>query len=125
MIVGYGIDIMSTSRIKKAIDRFGRRFIERIYTKNEIALISRRKNKYEVYSAYWAVKEATMKALGTGNRMGVYFRDIEILHEPSGKPYLKLYGWSKRHAERLGVKNTVISMSHLKDIVVGSVIFEG
>ncbi len=125
MIVGYGIDIMSTSRIKGAVERFGDKFLRRIYTDNEIKLITRRKNKYEVLTAYWAVKEATMKALGTGNRMGVYFKDIEILHERSGKPYLKLYGWSKRHADRLGVKNIVVSMSHLEDIVVGTVIFEG
>ncbi|MCD6399386.1 holo-ACP synthase [candidate division WOR-3 bacterium] len=124
MIVGFGIDIMSTERIKKAIDRFGDRFIKRIYTSREIELVSRRKNQYEVYAAYWAVKEATMKALGTGNRMGVYFKDIEILHEKSGKPYLKLYNWSKKHAVKLGVKNVVVSMSHLEDIVVGSVIFE-
>ena len=124
MIVGYGIDIMSTIRIKNAIERFGERFLKRVYTDNEIQLVSRRKNKYEVYTAYWAVKEATMKALGTGNRMGVYFKDIEILHEKSGKPYLKLYNWSKKHADKLGVKNVAVSMSHLKDIVVGSVIFE-
>jgi len=65
-----------------------------------------------------------MKALGTGNRMGVYFKDIEVLHEKSGRPYIKLYGWSKHHLERLGVTNIAVSMSHLKDIVVGTVIFE-
>ena len=124
MIVGFGIDIMSTARIKKAIEHFGERFLKRIYTDREIKLVSTRKNKYEVYTAYWAIKEATMKALGTGNRMGVYFKDIEIMHEKSGKPYLKLYNWSKKHADRLGVKNVAISMSHLEDIVVGSVVFE-
>ena len=124
MIVGYGIDIMSTARIKRAIVRYGDHFVQKVYTDREQQLIATRKNTYEVYAAYWAVKEATMKALGTGNRMGVYFKDIEVLHEKSGKPYIKLYNWSKRHMEQLGVTNIVVSMSHLKDIVVGTVIFE-
>jgi len=125
MIVGYGIDIMSTKRIEKAIRRFGDQFISRIYTEYERARIEKRK-KYapQLYTAYWAAKEATMKALGTGNRRGVRFIDIEIRHKSSGKPYIQLYGVSRQRAETMKVDIINVSMSHLDDIATASVIFE-
>lgn len=125
MIVGYGIDIMKTSRIKRAIERFGTRFIIRIYTKGEIEFCKKRKSHpFQVYASFWAVKEAAMKALGTGHRRGVRFRDIEVCHHPSGKPYLRLYGKSEKICKNLGTKNIEVSMSHLDNLVIGAVIFE-
>jgi len=125
MIVGYGIDIMSTARIEQAITRFGDQFLKRIYTKYERERIQgRRKNVHQLYTAYWATKEAVMKALGTGNRQGVRFRDIEVRHEKSGKPYIKLYGVSKEYARKLRVDTIVVSMSHLDASSIASVIFE-
>lgn len=127
MIIGYGIDIMKPSRIQGAIKSYGQDFIERIYTPTEIDSAKRKRYQskvVELLTAYWSAKEATMKALGTGNRHGVRFKDIEVCHENSGKPYVKLYGKSKEISESLGVKNVVLSMSHLDDIVVASVIFE-
>ncbi len=125
MIVGHGIDVMSTKRIEKAIRRFGKQFISRIYTEYERAGIEKRKRYApQLYTAYWAAKEATMKALGTGNRRGVRFIDIEIRHEPSGKPYVRLYGISKKRAEMMNVDTITVSMSHLEDIATASVIFE-
>jgi len=125
MIIGHGIDIMSTSKIEKAITQFGNKFLDRIYTSSEKEFINKtRKGNTQIYASYWAVKEACMKALGTGNRNGVRFKDIEVHHESSGKPYLKLFGKSKEHAEDMGVDNISISMSHLKDIVAATVIFE-
>lgn len=125
MIVGYGIDIMSTARIKRTIARFARRFLERVYTDHERVVAEKRnKGAYQLYTSFWAVKEATMKALGTGNRRGVRFIDIEVRHERSGKPFIELNGIAKEFSEKIGVDNIVVTMSHLEDIVVASVIFE-
>ncbi len=125
MIVGHGIDIMSTKRIRDTIESFGGRFLSRIYTAGERESTDiRRTVCFQTYTAYWAVKEAAMKALGTGNRMGVRFIDIEVCHERTGRPYLKLYGKAGEFLHRLGVRNIQVSMSHLKDIVVASVILE-
>jgi holo-[acyl-carrier protein] synthase len=125
MIIGYGIDIMSTARIGATIQRFGRRFIRRIYTEGE-AEFSRGRNRgaLQLFTSYWAVKEATMKALGTGARRGVRFSDIEVGHQRSGKPFIRLYGAARERAEKLGVDNIAVSMSHLEDLVVAAVIFE-
>jgi holo-[acyl-carrier protein] synthase len=125
MIVGHGIDIMSTARIERAISLYGDRFLRRIYTEHERERLARfRKHAVQICTALWATKEAAMKALGTGNRMGVRFRDIEIRHEPTGKPYIVLYGVSREVAERLHVDNIEVSMSHLDDNAIASVIFE-
>jgi len=125
MIVGYGIDIMRTARIRKAIERHGEVFLRRIYTDAERGFAEQRqKGAMQIYTAFWAAKEAAMKALGTGNRRGVYFKDIEIGHEWTGKPFIKLHGRSKELAGKLGADNIIISMSHLRDVVVASVIFE-
>ena len=125
MVVGHGIDIMSTKRIRKTVESFGGHFLRRIYTAQERGFIGRRPVvSQQMYTSYWAVKEAAMKALGTGNRMGVRFKDIEVYHERSGKPYIRLYGKALEFLQRLEVKNIQVSMSHLEDIVVASVIFE-
>jgi holo-[acyl-carrier protein] synthase len=125
MIIGYGIDIMSTARIRATIERFGMRFIKRIYTDDEAEFSEgRNRGALQLFCSYWAVKEAAMKALGTGARRGVRFRDIEVDHERSGKPFIRLYGAAREHAEKLGVDNIAVSMSHLEDLVVAAVIFE-
>jgi len=125
MIIGHGVDIMSTKRIEKAIQRFGDQFVSRIFTPYERADIEKRE-KYapQLFTAYWAAKEATMKALGTGNRQGVRFIDIEVRHESSGKPYIQLYGVSKQRVETMNVNTINVSMSHLDEIATASVIFE-
>jgi holo-[acyl-carrier protein] synthase len=125
MIVGFGIDIMSTARIRKVIERHGSSFLGRVYTDLEREYADRKLvGSDQVYAAFWSVKEAVMKALGTGNRQGVFFRDIEVRHERSGKPHVRLSGASKEHAERLGADNVVVSMSHLEDLVVAAAVLE-
>ncbi len=125
MIVGHGIDIMSTRRIGKAIDRFGERFLNRVYTEGERNRAGGRGMlSVQTFTAYWAAKEAAMKALGTGNRKGVRFIDIEVDHEDSGKPVLFLSGEARRFSELLGADTVVVSMSHLDDLAVASVILE-
>ena len=92
MIIGIGQDICDANRIAKTIDRFGERFKNRIYTKNEIKKCEKRLKSEDSYARRFAAKEALSKALGTGFRKGVFYKDIEIVNLPSGKPTIKLYG---------------------------------
>src|ERR1039457_2257346 len=78
MIVGTGVDLAEVPRIRAAIERHGRRFIERIYTPAEIAYVERKANRYERFAARFAAKEAGMKAIGTGWRRGVRWQDTDL-----------------------------------------------
>src|SRR5499427_4123393 len=105
MIVGLGVDITEVERVRGAIERQGERLLKRVYTEKERAYCEKFKNKYERYAGRFAVKEATMKALGTGWSRGVRWVDIEVVRIPFGRPTLELKGEASRIAERLGVKN--------------------
>jgi len=89
-----------------------RRFIDRIYTEKEIAYVERKANKYERYAARFAAKEAGMKAVGTGWKRGVRWRDFEVTNLPSGRPTLQLHGEAAKFAENLGVRNIALSITH-------------
>src|SRR5579864_6625922 len=112
MIVGTGVDLCEVDRIKEALSRHGRRMMERLFTDREIAYAERKANKYERYAARFAAKEAGMKALGTGWRGGLGWRDLEVANLPSGRPTLRLHGKAKELADRMGVKNISLSMTH-------------
>ena len=86
MIVGSGIDIEEVSRIRGAIERHGRRFVERIFTPREVAYAEQAANRYERYTARFAAKEAAMKALGTGWDHGVRWVDVEVVSQPKSRP---------------------------------------
>ena len=103
MIVGTGVDIAETLRVEEVLNRHGERFSERLFTPEEIAYCERFKNKAERYAARFAAKEAAFKALGTGWREGVRWRDVEVTHRPSGKPELVLRGRAEELARELGV----------------------
>ena len=92
MIVGTGVDLAEVPRIQASIERFGEKFIHRIYTPREIAYVERKANKFERYAARFAAKEAGMKAIGTGWRRGVTWQDFEVANLPTGKPTLLLHG---------------------------------
>lgn len=124
MIVGTGIDIAEVPRIRAAMERFGQRFIERIYTPGEIAYVERKANRFERYAARFAAKEAGMKALGTGLRGGVRWRDFEVANLPSGRPTLRLHGRAREIADRLGVGNISLSLTHTSETGMAFVIFE-
>ena len=106
MIIGIGSDITDVRRIAKAIERHGERFIDRIFTPAERARAERRRNRVETYAKRFAAKEACAKALGTGFRAGVFWRDMGVVNLPSGRPTMELTGGAKRrlrrdHARRL------------------------
>lgn len=124
MIVGTGVDIAEVDRIERAIQRFGRRFLERIYTPREIAYAERKASRYERYAARFAAKEAGMKAIGTGWRRGVRWKDFEVANLPSGKPTLKFHGVAAKFADELGVKNVALSITHTKEDALAHVILE-
>ena len=87
MIIGHGIDLIDIRRIDRTIDRFGERFIKRIFTKNERIRSDKKQKRIESYAKRFAAKEACSKALGTGFRLGVYWKNIEVVNEKSGKPH--------------------------------------
>jgi holo-[acyl-carrier protein] synthase len=124
MIVGTGVDLAEVPRIRASIERFGARFIERIYTPAEIAYVERKANRYERYAARFAAKEAGMKAIGTGWRHGVRWQDFEVANLPSGKPTLRLHGVAGRVADKLGVRNVSLSLTHTAELGMAHVILE-
>jgi len=124
LIVGLGLDIAEIDRIEAAIARHGAPFIERLFTPGEIAYCERHKNRYERYAARFAVKEATMKALGTGWSRGVRWRDIEVTREPGGKPGLSLAGAARQIADSLGAKHFAVTITHSGNFALAQVIFE-
>jgi len=124
MIVGTGVDILETPRIKESLERYAERFCRRIYTPGEIAYCERFKNKAERYAARFAAKEAAFKALGTGWGKGVRWLDVEVKNRPNGKPELVLAGRAEQVARELGVTRMAVSISHADSYVVAQVIFE-
>jgi len=125
LIVGLGLDIAEIDRIEAAIMRHGAAFLNRLFTPGEQAYCEKFKNRYERYAARFAAKEAAMKALGTGWRHGVRWRDIEVTREPSGKPTLKLAGVAREFADRMGVRNISLTITHSGNLALAQVIFEG
>lgn len=124
MIVGTGVDLAEVDRIRAAIERYGRRFIERVYTPAEIAYVERRANRFERYAGRFAAKEAGMKAIGTGWKRGVRWQDFEVANLPSGRPTLKLHGEAARIANGLGVKLISLSITHTAELGMAHVILE-
>jgi holo-[acyl-carrier protein] synthase len=101
MIIGIGSDITDVRRIAKVLDRHGERFIGRIFTPIERAKAEKRRNRVETYAKRFAAKEACAKALGTGLRAGVWWRDMGVVNLPSGRPTLELTGGAKRRLDAI------------------------
>ena len=95
MILGIGNDLASIDRIGRTIDRFGARFLDRVYTEIEQATAERRAERIATYAKRWAAKEACSKALGTGLRMGIRWRDMGVVNRASGQPTMVLSGWAE------------------------------
>jgi len=124
VILGTGVDLAEVPRIRASIERYGEKFIRRIYTPAEIAYVERKANKYQRYAARFAAKEAGMKAIGTGWRRGVTWQDFEVANLPSGKPTLLLHGVAADFAGKLGVKNISLSITHTAELGMAHVILE-
>ena len=115
-----GVDIIEISRIRKMVKRWGKRFLDRIYTDTELRICKGRPDKL---ASRFAGKEAVMKALGTGAR-GISWREIEIDSQPSGKPVVNLYGKAQEKARSLGLEELAISLSDSREYSVAFVVGE-
>src|SRR5437667_346286 len=124
MIVGTGIDIAEVPRIAQSIERFGDRFIRRIFTEGEIRYCDSKANRVERYAARFAAKEAAMKALGTGWNHGVRWRDIEVARKPGSRPTISFHGKAAEFASKLGAVHIALSLSHTADQAIAQVILE-
>jgi holo-[acyl-carrier protein] synthase len=124
MIVGTGVDIAEVPRVAAAIKRFGDRFLRRIFTENEIRYCESKANRVERYAARFAAKEAALKAIGTGWRRGVAWRDVEVTREPGGRPTMTFHGKAAEFAGKLGMKRAHVSLSHTAEHAIAQVILE-
>ena len=106
-----GVDFIEIDRVASVLDRYGDRFLRRIFTPGEIAYC---RGRAPNLAARFAAKEAVMKSLGTGFR-GVGWRDVEVVRAPSGAPSPRLHGRARRRAQRLGVTEIAITLSHSRD----------
>ncbi len=124
-ILGIGTDIIECLRIARMIERHGELFVTRVYTDLEIAYCSSRKAATQHYAGRWAAKEAALKALGTGWRQGISWRDIEVRNDRNGAPTLSLHGGARDLYDELGVRRLHLSISHCRCHAVAHVVAEG
>jgi holo-[acyl-carrier protein] synthase len=124
-IVGVGVDIVECLRIAQMIERHGELFITRVYTDLEIEYCTTRKAATQHYAGRWAAKEAVLKALGTGWRRGIGWRDIEIRNDRSGAPTVLLRGGARDVMERAGIGSMHVTISHCRSYAVAYVVAEG
>lgn len=123
MIVGLGIDVVELDRIENALEKHGRRFLERILVPDELAALPKHPVPY--VAARFAAKEAAVKALGTGFSNGVTFRDVEVVVGELGKPELAFHGQAAKIADSMRVIKKFVSLSHGRDSAVAVVVLEG
>ena len=125
MIIGLGIDICQISRVARFLERYGDRFTRRCFTPREIAHAEHYKHNAEQFAARIAAKEAASKALGTGWRRGVHWKNFEVDSLPSGKPFLRVHGRAAELAAEMGAKTINVSLTHDAGVAAAVVIFEG
>ena len=124
MIVGTGIDIAEVPRIAASIERFGRRFLERVFTPDEVRYCESKANKAERYAGRFAAKEAAMKAIGTGWNRGVTWHDVEVTRVPGGRPTVAFHGKAAEFFRKLGAARAHLSITHTKELAMAQVILE-
>ena len=124
MIAGIGVDIVDVSRIAKMADRYGERFLRRVFTDAEAAYAAGSGNPAERLAGRFAVKEAVMKALGTGKSQGILWRDVETVRGNFGKPVVHLHGQAVRWMKRRGADAVHVSITHDGGKAVAFVIME-
>jgi holo-[acyl-carrier protein] synthase len=123
-IIGLGLDATEIERIAATIDRYGERFLRRIFTDGEVAYCTRRKTPAIHFAGRFAAKEAAMKALGTGHSRGVLFRDIEIVRH-GGPPQLQLHGGAARRFTSLGGHSSLLTITHSEALALAQVLILG
>jgi holo-[acyl-carrier protein] synthase len=124
MIVGIGTDLCSVARMQRMADRYGARFLDRVFTPEEQQRCRKKAGQAERLAARFAAKEATMKALGTGWACGVRFIDIQVANEFGGRPRVELVGTAAVWARNLGVDHIHVSLSHEREQAIAFVVME-
>jgi holo-[acyl-carrier protein] synthase len=119
MVEGLGIDLVEVGRIKKALNRWGERFLHRIYTPREIDYCNRKTFPEQSLAARFAAKEAVFKAMGTGLSGGVRWTQVEIVNDPKGKPEVRV---SPQLARLIGNRKILLSISHTKEFAIAQVV---
>ena len=120
-IIGSGIDATEIARIQDAIDRYGERFVQRVFTDEEVAYCRRRRDAASSFAARFAAKEAAMKALGTGHSRGVYWRGIEVFRH-GGPPQLRFHGGAAARFAALGATGSVLTLTHSRELAIAHVL---
>jgi len=121
MIAGTGVDIIEVERIKDALDSWGNRFLDRVFTKRELDYANTKKFSHENLAARFACKESVLKAFGD-TRSGIQLKHIEVLNDPKGKPEIVLHGKAKEFARKNRMDQVIVSMSHTSNYAVSSAI---
>lgn len=125
MIKGIGVDIVDIGRIEEAVERWGSRFLKRIFTSAEIERCKQRARPAQCLASRFAAKEAFAKALGLGMRKGLRWRDIEVVQDHLGKPSLQLHNQAKELLEATEAKRTWLSLSDERESALAVVVLEG
>jgi len=121
-VLGIGVDVVETARIESSLERFGDRFLERVFTDEEIAYCNSMKYPARHYAARFAAKEAVSKAFGTGIGGTTGWKEIEVKRKESGEPYIQLHGAAQKHAEELQVVTVFASLSHSDNYSVANAV---
>jgi holo-[acyl-carrier protein] synthase len=124
-ILGVGMDIVETKRIAESIERFGDRFLHRVFLEGEVAYSNTMKFPHLHLAARFAAKEAISKAFGTGIGRELGWRDLEIIREPSGAPRVQLHGRAEAYAKSRGVQAIHVSLSHTAEYGAASAVIVG
>ena len=123
-IIGLGLDATDINRIADTIERYGERFLHRIFTENEIAYCTRRRVPAIHFAGRFAAKEAAMKALGTGYSQGVVWRDVEVVRR-GGPPQLQLHGGAGRRFAAIGGRTSLLTITHSDELALAQVLIMG
>ncbi len=123
-IIGIGLDATEIPRIAQSIARYGDRFLRRVFTEGEIAYCQAHRHADQHFAGRFAVKEAAMKALGTGHSRGVLWRDVEVVRR-GGPPQLQLHGAAERRFESLGGQSSAVTITHTDTLALAQVILLG
>lgn len=123
-LMGIGVDIIEIKKVSIAIERSGESLINRILTANEIEKIGELSKNYERVAGFWAAKEAAVKAIGTGFRLGILFHDIEIHHDKYGAPFYCFKGGLLNLLNEKNISKTSISISHCNKYAIAMAIFD-
>ncbi|MDP8313746.1 MAG: holo-ACP synthase [Candidatus Celaenobacter antarcticus] len=127
MIVGIGTDLVEVERIKKELVSHGEKFIDMLYTEKERTYCTRAENlaiQAQCFAARFAAKEAFLKALGSGLRGGLKWKDVEVINNELGKPEIRIRDTAKKICENAGINGIFLSLSHTKDSAIAVVVLE-